>query len=117
MTEISPHLYRRWLVAILCVAFVLPLLTLPLLLSLLALLASNAIAFVVLLFNRKTSIAIHALMTGALLSGALTFTNWGFSMPNPKVTVSWAFLMPAIIAQLALIASPLWLPCTGHNRG
>ena len=103
---------RRWLAAIPFVAVVMLFATLPLMLTLLALLACNAVAFIALLVARQTTAANLAFLTGVLVVASLMFTNWGFSMPNPRVTVSWVCLIPALIAQLALIACPFWLPLT-----
>ena len=108
---------RRWLAAIPFVAVVMLFATLPLMLTLLALLACNAVAFIALLVARQTTAANLAFLTGVLVVASLMFTNWGFSMPNPRVTVSWVCLIPALIAQLALIACPFWLPLTQRIGG
>ena len=85
--------------------------------SAIALLACNAVAFIALLVARQTTAANLAFLTGVLVVASLMFTNWGFSMPNPRVTVSWVCLIPALIAQLALIACPFWLPLTQRIGG
>ncbi len=108
---------RRWFTAIPFAALVSLFATLPLMLTLLALLVCNAVAFLVLLVARQTTAANLALLTGVLLVASLMFTDWGFSMPNPRVTVSWICLIPAIIAQLTLIACPFWLPFTRRIGG
>jgi len=101
---------RRWLAAIPFVAVVIMFVTLPLMLTLLVLLACNVVTFVVMLIVRQTTAVRLAFLTGVLLVGCLVFTNWGFSMPEPRIIVSWIWLVPAIITQLALIACPFWLP-------
>ena len=108
---------RRWFTAIPFVAVVALFAALPLMLTLLVLLACNAVAFLVLLVARRTTAANLAFLTGFLVVASLMFTDWGFSMPNPRVTVSWICLIPAIIAQLALIACPFWLPFTRRIDG
>ena len=97
---------RRWLVAIPLVAVVTLFATLPLMLTLLVLLVCNAVAYLALLVARQVAAANLAFLTGVLVFATLVFTSWGFSMVNPRVTVSWVCLIPAIIAQLTLIASP-----------
>ena len=101
---------RRWLVAIPLVAVVTMFATLPLMLTLLVLLVCNAVAYLALLVAHQTTAANLAFLTGVLVFATLMFTSFGFSMVNPRVTVSWVCLIPAIIAQLTLIASPFWLP-------
>ncbi|MEM6472671.1 MAG: hypothetical protein AAF802_24130 [Planctomycetota bacterium] len=108
---------RRWLAAIPFAAVGALFATLPLMLTLLVLLACNAVAFLVLVVERQTMAATLAFLTCVLVVASLMFTNWGFSMPNPRITVSWVCLIPAIIAQLALIACPLWLPFTRRIGG
>ena len=108
---------RRWFVAIPLAAVVLLFATLPLILALLALLACNAVGFVALLIARQTAAADLAFLTGVLLVASLMFTDWGFSMPRPRIIVSWGYLIPAIIAQLALIVCPFWLPFTRRIGG
>ena len=108
---------RRWFVAIPLAAVVVLFATLPLMLTLLALLACNTVAFLVLLVARQTTAATLAFLTGVLVVASLIFTDWGFSMPNPRITVSWICLIPATIAQLALIACPFWLPFTRRIGG
>ena len=108
---------RRWFTAIPFAAVIVLFATLPLMLTLLALLACNAVAFLALLVARQTTAANLAFLTGVLVVACLMFTNWGFSMPNPRITVSWVCLIPAIIAQLALIACPFWLPFTRRIGG
>lgn len=107
---------RRWFTAVPLAAVVLLFATLPLMLTLLALLACNAVAFIALLIARQTTAANLAFLTGVLLVASLMFTDWGFSMPKPRIIVSWVCLIPAMIAQLALIACPFWLPFTGRIR-
>lgn len=111
-TDRSASIDWRWLAAIPLVTVVALFVTLPLMLTLLAMLACNAVAFVALLIARQTTAANLAFLTGVLLVASLMFTNWGLSMPNPRITVSWLCLIPAIIAQLALVACPFWLPFT-----
>ena len=102
----------RWLTAISFIAVVTLFATLPLMLTLLALLACNVVAYLALLVARQTTAANLAFLTGVLVVASLMFTDWGFSMPNPRVTVSWVCLIPAVVSQLALIACPFWLPLT-----
>ena len=103
---------RRWFTAIPFAAVVTLFATLPLMLTLLALLACNFVAFFVLLVARQTTAANLAFLTGVLLVASLMFTDWGFLMLNPRVTVSWVCLIPAGMVQLVLIAYPFWLPLT-----
>lgn len=111
-TDRAASFDRRWFTAVPLAAVVLLFATLPLMLTLLALLACNAVAFIALLIARQTTAANLAFLTGVLLVASLMFTDWGFSMPKPRIIVSWVCLIPSIIAQLALIACPFWLPFT-----
>ena len=112
---VSPD--RRWLAVIPLLAVVALFATLPLMLTLLVLLAGNAIAFFVLLVLRQSTSAALAFLTAVLIVASLMFTNWGFSMPNPRITISWVCLIPAIISQLALIGTPYWQPFTRRVGG
>ena len=80
----------------------------PLMLTLLALLAFNGIAYITLLIFRQTTAANLAFLTGVLLVASLLFTDWGFSTPNPRIRISWISLIPACASQLTLISMPLW---------
>ena len=80
----------------------------PLMLTLLALLACNLVACLVLLILRRSSAAGLAFLTCVLLVASLLFTDWGFSMPYPRIRVSWFSLIPACVSELALITMPLW---------
>lgn len=113
-TDRAASFDRRWFTAVPLAAVVLLFATIPLMLTLLALLACNGVAFIALLIARQTTAANLAFLTGVLLVASLMFTDWGFSMPKPRIIVSWVCLIPAIIAQLALIACPFWFPFSGR---
>ena len=83
--------------------------SLPLMLTLLVLLACNSIAFIVLLIVGRSRSAGLALLTGVLMLASLIFTDWGFSMPNPRIRISWLAFVPACISQLVLVTMPLQL--------
>lgn len=97
-----------WIVAVLLLAVIVLFASLPLMLTLITLLACNAIAFVVFLIVHRTTEANLAFLSALLMLAALMFTNWGFSMPNPRVRVSWISLIPACISQLTLISMPVF---------
>lgn len=100
---------RRWLIAMPLIVVVAVFATLDLMLALLCLLACNSIAFAVLLIVHQTTAAKLAFLTGVLVLATLIFTNWGFSMPNPRIRVSWVCFIPACVSQMALILTPIWL--------
>jgi len=110
--------WRLWTAASLLLSVVALFVALPLMLTLLALLASNGIAYITLLILRHTKAANLAFLTGVLLVASLLFTDWGFSTPNPRIRVSWISLILACLSQLALISMPLWrLPNSPTGRG
>ena len=76
---------------------------LPTLLFLLVLLAGNAIAFVVFSFLRFNATLMFSFLACVFILATLLFSNWGFSMPNPRITICWACFIPACVFELALI--------------
>lgn len=108
---------QRWLAFIPLVAVVTSFIAFPLMLTLIGLLACNAIAYIALLVVRQTTAANLAFLTGLLVGASLVFTDWGFSSLKPRTMVSWVCLIPAVIAQIALIACPFWLPPTRRIGG
>lgn len=97
-----------WIVAVLLLAVMVLFASLPLMLTLITLLACNGIAFFVLLIVHRTTEASLAFLSALLMLATLMFTNWGFSMPNPRIRVSWISLIPACISQLTLISMPVF---------
>ena len=95
--------WRTRLVVVLVVSLVALFVTLPLMLTLLMLVMGNAVAFVFLAYSRRGVAAGLALLTAALMAASLILTNWGFSMPYPRIRVSWFTLIPACISQLVLV--------------
>ena len=96
-----------WIVVLLLLVVIVLFASLPLMLTLITLLACNAIDYIVFLILRRTTEANLAFLSGLLMVAALLFTDWGFSTPNPRVRVSWISLIPACISQLALISMPI----------
>lgn len=74
-----------------------------LMLTLLILIGCNGIAFIVL-YVRHSPSAKLAFLTAALMFVSLILTDWGFSTPHPRIRVAWVALVPAGIAQIALIS-------------
>ncbi len=100
--------WRLWIAGILLLSVVALFVALPLMLTFLVLLAFNGMAYVILLILRHTKAANLAFLTSVLFVASLLFTDWGFSMPNPRIHVSWISLTLACLSQLALISMPLW---------
>ena len=86
-------------------------------LALLLLSACNGIAFIVLIVARQTTTAKLAFLTCMLMIVTLVFTNWGFSMPNPRIRVFWGGLFLACISQVALLMTPIWFARPQHVGG
>ena len=83
--------------------------SLPFQISLLTLIGGNVIGFIVLAaYRQKIATRISAL-TILLLLFTLFFTNWGFSMPEPRMQIAWMYFIPACVFQLSLILLPFWL--------
>lgn len=99
----------RWLSSVSLAGTIILSVTLPLILTLLVLVACNTIAFIALLIFRQTTASGLAFLTGVLMFASLIFTDWGFSMPNPRITISWGWLIPACLSQLVLILLPFRL--------
>jgi len=88
------------------------LVALPFILALLALLCGNAIGFIALAVYRQRIAARISALTILLLLATLFFTNWGFSMPEPRIRIAWLYFVPACALQLTLISIPIWLNST-----
>jgi hypothetical protein len=85
------------------------LVALPFMLALFTLLFGNTIGFIGLaVYRQRIAVRISAL-TILLLLFTLFFTNWGFSMPEPRVRIAWMYFIPACVLQLSLISAPIWL--------
>lgn len=105
-TPIRSHHWR--LVAVLAVVLTVVAMfaTMPLMLTLLALLGSNVLACFMLLILQDTSATFLAFLTGLLMLASLVFTDWGLSSQVPRIRVSWPSLIPAVVCQLVLISLP-----------
>jgi hypothetical protein len=104
-----------WVVVLFLLAIIFAIFAfLPLMLSLLTLTIGNTLAFIAMAIRHQRNAAILALLTGCFMFASLVFTNWGFSMPNPRVRVFWYSLIPACIMQFLLATMPIW---TELNKG
>lgn len=108
--------WRKRLVLALVVSLVALFVTLPLMLTLLALVVGNAVAVVILVCFRRRGAAKLALLTVMLMLASLIFTDWGVSTPYPRIRVSWLTLIPACISQLALVLRPVWTSASHSGR-
>ena len=106
--SVSVGRWQRRTVGFLLFALVMLFVLVPLLLVLLVLVACNAVAFPVLLLSSHARPAGLAFLTAALMLVALLLTDWGFSMPQPRIRIAWSALIPACVLQLLLVTMPLW---------
>lgn len=67
----------------------------------------DAVAGILLIALSKTTAAKLAWLSCFLMLVTLFFTNWGFSMPEPKVDIFWGGAVMACVSQLALFGSML----------
>ena len=73
------------------------------LIELLALIMLNSIASVIFFSLKERTKAKLAFCAFVGYLVTLVLTDWGFSMPNPEITIFWPTLTLAIVAQAGMI--------------